>query len=175
MGLSGLVTCSTQWKQHSPRSTRPQGVTGLPRVAGFCDSSLVAMCICIYVVWEMSETSASSRLLLGKCRVAPLLGMTIPRGELQSLVILNRLLLVVVEAMPSRVKSISTFTDSLCSIGALEKSSGTLRPYFANRVAEIRQIRSQLQEFTDSLNPVQHIPGTTNPAGLGDTRQCGCG
>ena len=88
-------------------------------------------------MWELTTSTSTSRLLLGKCRVAPLLGMTIPRGELQSLVILNRLLLVVMEALSYRVQSISTFTDSLCSMGALEKSGGTLRPYFANRVSEI--------------------------------------
>ena len=49
------------------------------------------------------------------------MGTTIPRGELQGLVVLHRLILAVVEAYPYRFKSIDAFTDSLCSMGALEK------------------------------------------------------
>ena len=150
-----------------PRSTRPPESKGLPRLAGFCDASPLALCVCIYVVWELAGDCYTSRILIGKCRVAPLLGMTVPRGELQSLVILHRLLKVVVEAFPSRLKSISTFSDSLCSLGALVKTSGSMKPYFGNRVAEIHQLRDQIQEYTEDLQPVRHIRGPLNPADAG--------
>ena len=125
------------------------------------------MCVCVYVVWDLMPEGHSSRIMIGKCCVAPLLGMTIPRGELQSLVILHRVLLVVLEAMPTRTRSVSCFTDSLCSIGAYNKLGGTLRPYFANRVAEVRQLRVQIGEITDCLVPIQHIAGSLNPADIG--------
>ena len=150
-----------------PRSTRPACAVGIPRLAGYCDSSLLAMCVCIYVVWTLASGESTSRILIGKCRVAPLVGMTIPRGELQALVILHRLLLVVVEAFPSRVASISAYTDSLCSLGALGKPGSHMRPYFANRVSEVWQLRDQLTQFTDFLVPVRHVPGTQNPSDVG--------
>ena len=150
-----------------PRTTRPRKAQGSPRLAGFCDSSEVAVCAALYVVWDSAEEGTVSRLLLGKCRVAPLLGMTIPRGEMQSLTIMTRLLLVAAEAYPMRFKSISSFTDSMCSIGALGKRSTALKPFFGNRVSEVQQIRAQLAEMTDRLDPVHHIPGEGNPADIG--------
>ena len=103
------------------RSTCPAGATGSPQMAGFCDSSSQATCAVVYIVWT-SKTGPSSRVLLGKCRVAPALGMTIPRGEMQSLVVLHCLLLVAVEAFPMRCASVSAYTDSLCNIRALAKT-----------------------------------------------------
>ena len=93
--------------------------------------------------------------------------MTVPRGELQSLTILTRLQLVAAEAFPVRFQSISSFTDSMCTLGALEKMSTTLKPYFGNRVSEILQLRTQLAALTDLLPPVHHIPGVGNPADIG--------
>ena len=104
---------------------------------------------------------------MGKCRVAPLLGMTIPQGELQSLVMLHRIILVVVEAFPTRFESISMFTDSMCSVGALAKSLTLLKSYFGNRVSEILQLRKQISEMTDDLALVHHIPGEMNHANMG--------
>ena len=83
-----------------PRSTKPPGTVGEPRLAGFGDASMSAICVAVYVVWTSVQGKHHSRILTGKCRVAPLLGTTIPRGELQALVVLHRLLLTVVEAFP---------------------------------------------------------------------------
>ena len=121
----------------------------------------------LYVVWNTRDAGPSVRLLMGKCRVAPLLGMTIPRGEMQSLVILTRLTLVAAEEFPTRFESISSFTDSMCSIGALMKTSTALKPFFGNRVSEIQRLRLDLSEMTDNLAPVHHIPGELNPADIG--------
>ena len=110
-------------------------------------------------VWNVREGQLTSRLLLAKCRVTPLLGATIPRGEHQSLVILHRLALVIAESFPASFASMSLYTDSLCSIGALQKDGGILCPFFANRVSEVKRIRVQLQDYTDKLPPVSHMPG----------------
>ena len=150
-----------------PRSTRPENAVGRPRMVGFCDSSEVAVCASLYVVWETLRDGMSSRLLMAKCRVAPLLGMTVPRGEMQALTILTRLLLVVAEAFPEKFLSISSYTDSMCSLGALAKMSTTMKPYFGNRVSEIHHVRARLAELTDDLPPVHHIPGQDNPADIG--------
>ena len=154
-----------------PRSTRPVGAVGVPRLAGFCDASLVAVCAALYVVWQKEDGSYTSRLLMGKCRVAPLLGTTVPRGELQSIVILHRHLLFAVDAFPMRFKSISVFTDSMCSIRALNNQDRQLKPFFANRVSEVLHIRAKLQEMTDELPPIQHVAGSINPTDGGTRGQ----
>ena len=81
--------------------------------------------------------------------------------------VLHRLTAVVVDAYPYRFGSITLYTDSLCSVGAMQKSNSLLRPFFANRVMEIHRIREQLVSFTDELTPISHIPGEDNPADLG--------
>ena len=75
--------------------------------------------------------------------------------------------MVAVEAFPARFLSISSYTDSMCSIGALSKTSTAMKPYFGNRVSEIQHLRAQLAEYTDDLAPVHHIPGSCNPADVG--------
>ena len=150
-----------------PRTTRPDDIAEPPRLVGFFDCSDVAVCAAMYVVWKSNTAGVLTRLQMAKCRVAPLLSMTIPRGEMQSLVILTRLLVGVAEAFPARFASISSYTDSMSSLGALAKTSTALKPYFGNRVSEIQHLREQLREVTDDLTPVHHIPGDTNPADIG--------
>ena len=94
-------------------TTRPVQAVGAPRLVGFCDSSEVVVCAALYVVWDSHAKGATVQLLMGKCRVALLLGMTVPRGEMQSLTILTRLMVVASEAFPARFQSISTYTDVL--------------------------------------------------------------
>ena len=83
-----------------PRLTHPLDAVGPPRLAGFCDASMLAVSVAVYVVWKNCRGEPISRILMGKCCVAPLLGLTIPRGELQLLTILHHLVLVIVEAFP---------------------------------------------------------------------------
>ena len=136
-----------------PRSTRPRNAAGAPRLAGFGDASLSAICAVLYVVWSDRAGRNHSRVLTGKCRVAPLSGTTVPRGELQALVVLHRLILTVVEAFPYRFQSVSTFTDSLCSLGALQKPCSSMKPYFGNRVLEIVRLREQIGTYTGRSRP----------------------
>ena len=158
-----------------PRSTQPENAVDRPRLVGFSDASMLALCAVVYVIWSDDRGVHHPRVLTGKCRVAPLVGTTIPRGELQGLVVLHRLVLAVVEAYPYRFKSIDVFTDSLCSMGALEKSSAALRPFFGNRAAEVHRIRGELEARSDYLAPISHIPGEENPADLGTRGQVGIG
>ena len=136
---------------------------------------MLALCAVVYVIWSDDQGVHHPRVMSGKCRVAPLVGTTIPRGELQGLVVLHRLVLTVVEAYPYQFRSIDVFTDSMCSMGALQKSSAALRPFFGNRAAEIHRIREQLESRTEYLAPISHVPGEDNPADLGTRGQVGIG
>ena len=158
-----------------PRSTKPPGAVGSPRLVGFGDASMVALCVVLYVVWGDSQGKNHSRILTARCRVAPLLGTTIPRGELQALVVLHRLALTVLQAFPLRFLSVSLFTDSMCSVGALKKPTSSMKPFFGNRASEIGRIREQMKDYTDNLQPVSHIPGDWNPADVGTRGLVGVG
>ena len=150
-----------------PRLTRPLGASGRPRLVGFSDASEVGLCAVVYVMWGLAMEESVSIILVAKCCVAALHGMTVPCGELQAIVVVHRLLVSVLEAYPYLAESISVFTDSLCSIGALDKRSGSLRPFFTNRVSEISRLQDQLSSQTLLLSPVEHVPGEENPADIG--------
>jgi hypothetical protein len=102
-----------------PRSTRPEGAVGVPDLVGFAYSSFLALCVVLYVVWQKYNGTFEARLLMAKCRVSPLHGTSIPRGELQAFVILLRLLVTAASAIRIRPKFITAFSDSECTLAAL--------------------------------------------------------
>ena len=61
-----------------------------PTLAGLADSSLTPACAAVYRVMEKNNKIFSAHLLIGKCRLTALHGSTIPKTELQALVILCR-------------------------------------------------------------------------------------
>ena len=136
-------------------------------LAGFCDATDDTICAVLYVMWGISSGLPYSRILMAKCRVLPLLGSTIPCSELQSLVILHHLAVVVLETYPARFCSFSAYTDSMSSIGALAKSTSVLKPYFANRISEIKKLQLQVRELSDKADGVHYVPGSLNHADLG--------
>ena len=106
-------------------------------------------------------------LMMAKSRVTPINGTTVPQAEMQSLAMLTRGLLMIAKTMPDKPERAIICGDSECSIAALKKTGGVLGPYFANRVSEIQENISQLEELVDKVEPVQHIAGDLNPADLG--------
>ena len=73
------------------RTVRPEGAIGDPVLAGFADASIEAMCAVVYCVWDSTE-GPKSNLLLSKVQVTAVNGKTVPRAELQAMVILTRIL-----------------------------------------------------------------------------------
>ena len=61
--------------------------------------------------------------------------------------------------------SVAWLTDSECCIAALEKSSGLLLPFFANRVSEACSLMDQVKEIS-VLEPIYHVAGPLNIADL---------
>ena len=149
------------------RSTRPSGAEGRPWLIGFCDGSLSAFCVTIYVLWKICGSGREATLLMAKSRVAPVYGTTVPRMELQSLTVLSRMMNTAARALPDQVERALLIGDSECTIAALEKTSGDLGPYFSNRVAEIHDNLERLKEAVNEVEPVWHVSGLLNPADLG--------
>ena len=83
------------------------------------------------------------RLLCAKTRVTQMNGLTLPRSELNSLLLSSRLFLTTSRSLSSESSLKPTvyypLSDSECSISALEKSTLALKPYFHNRVSEIME------------------------------------
>ena len=149
------------------RTVRPKGAKGKPTLAGFSDASKDAMCCTIYVVWEKEQGGRQASLLLAKTRVVPLQGTSVPRAEMQAVVMLVRLIMVALRAAAFTCKLVTSSTDSGCSVAALRRTGSSLHPYFANRVAEIRHTLQEARKLAEQVEDVTHVPGAKNPADMG--------
>ena len=158
-----------------PRSVKPSSSVGKPELIGFADGSLEAYCCTIYLRWLCKEHGKAdwweARILCGKARITS--GTTTaPRSEMQGLMILLRLVLIVLKSIVEIPVTVILATDSECTISALEKTRGSLKPFLANRVSEAEELMEQIRGITELVD-LQHIPGSVNIADLA-TRATAC-
>ena len=138
------------------------GVVDCPksvRMVGFCDASTKAYAAVVYLRIEC-EAQVSVRFLAAKTRVAPLGGMTIPRLELLSALLLSKLVSSVQEALQPEVALDDPvcYTDSRVALYWIRGCRQEWKQFVENRVTSIR-----------ALVPPQcwvHCPGKENPADI---------
>ena len=169
------------------RCARPPGATGAPSLVIFTDGSSVAYAAVVYVVYKLHRASPgpwsegydtqltfAARLLLSKARVAPLAGMTIPRTEMNGLVLGTKLGDLALSSMRENPSRLTFCLDSECTIAAVDSENGLLKPYLANRRAVVK---GKLEDWKIShpeieFEELQHIAGTLNPADLPTRTNC---
>ena len=130
-----LSEALTAGKLEFPRSARPINAVGGPTIVGFADGSFAAFAAAIYLVWKVTGNCNneflctghySSSLLCSKAKVTPLRGLTVPRSELSSGVLMSRLMLTVALAL-SKLQHKPTHAimlmDSTCAISSLEENA----------------------------------------------------
>ena len=94
------------------RTVRPKEALGEPRLAGFSDASNEAMCAVVYNIWDTPE-GPDPRLLLAKVRVTPVSGLSVPRAELQAMVMLTRIFITAAKASAAKISTVTLTTDTL--------------------------------------------------------------
>jgi hypothetical protein len=150
------------------RSTRPQGAVGSPSLVGFGDGSMAAFCATLYIRWNVEgQVGAISRLLMAKARVSPARGTTVPRAEIQGLVVTTRMAAHACKAAASPFERVIIATDSGCSVAASQRAGGLMNIYFANRVGEIHERRREMAAESVTVEDISWVPGLENPADLG--------
>ena len=97
--------------------------------------------------------------VIGKCRVAPMRHLSIPRLELQAAVMAVRLKEQIVKEHESKIQSCNFWTDSTTVLQWIHSSHRKQQVFVANRVAET----------LDTTNVAQwnHVSGINNPADIG--------
>ena len=169
------------------RCARPPDAVGPPYLVIFTDGSSVAYAAVVYVVYKLltaspgpwsagydTQATFGARLLLSKARVAPLAGMTIPRTEMNGLVLGTKLGDLALSSMKEAPSRVTFCLDSECTIAAVDSENGLLKPYLANRRAVVK---GKLEEWKIShphteFENLQHIAGTLNPADLPTRSNC---
>ena len=171
IGWDDLLTGSLleRWKQLLPKMKESRVIT-IPRclfsdispplnsvrLVRFCDASTKAV---VYLRLE-SEEDVDVKFIAAKTRVTPVGGMTIPRLELLSAVLLSKLITSIHSALKSELslEEAVCFTDSKVSLYWMQGVNHEWKQFVENRVNMIRRL----------VHPRQwkHCPGKENPADI---------
>ena len=127
------------------------GCTNL-RLHIFTDASEEAMCIVAYAMLKLAY-------VIGKCRVAPIRHMTIPKLEHQAAVYGVRFRKQILNELDVRIDKIYHCTDSSTVLKWLQAAHKKKQVFVANRAAEILE--------NSSMDQWRHVKGVENPADIG--------
>ena len=78
----------------------------------------------------------------------------------------TRSLLKVVKALDQQVDRLIIAGDSMCTLMCVRREGAHFKPYFQNRVAEIRANLAELEGLVTEVEPTLKIAGHLNPADL---------
>ena len=125
----------------------------------FADASEDTMCAVAYLRSQPKEYSADLAFVIGKCRVAPMRHLSIPRLELQAAVMAVRLKEQIVKEHEMNINTCSFWSDSTTVLQWIHSSHRKQQVFVANRVAEILD--------TTDVSQWKHVSGINNPADIG--------
>lgn len=147
--------------------TIPRWIQYMPsdniEIHGFCDSSKMAYCACLYIRCQTSKNTVFSNLLIAKSKVAPLKPLSLPKLELNGALLLARLTKYALNVFNFDVRSLTLWTDASIVLGWLSKPPWSWETYVANRTSLIRDLAPNAKW--------KYVPTHYNPADLG-TRGC---
>lgn len=144
------------------RPLTPEDAIGQPQLIIFSDGSSQAFGAVAYARWE-TPTGYKMRLIMSKCRVAPIKIIDIVRLELCGALLGTRLRTFITKESRLNFKRTFHFTDSEIVKAMMNKSSYGFDTFEANRLGEMQRASSKEEWFW--------LPGALNIADL-VTRGC---
>ncbi|XP_029171202.1 uncharacterized protein LOC114940633 [Nylanderia fulva] len=139
-----------------PRWTGQGPQTLALEIHGFADASNRAYAAVVYLRVYHSLSDFAINLIAAKTKVAPVKTVSIPRLELNAVVLLSRLVKWTVNSLQLVGTPIHCWTDSTIALAWLRQHPSKWNTYVANRVAEIQ---NNLPSTRWS-----HVPSAENPA-----------
>jgi hypothetical protein len=147
-----------------PRSILASAVDPDPKIRLIClaDAAEGAGGTAIYGGVRLEDGSYSCHLMFSKSK---LMSRSVPRNELEAIVLMADAALVVRKALGDKVESVQYYSDSMIAICWVKNTSRRLRMFVHNRV---QSIRHGIREFVDGeeVIPLYHIDGELNLADL---------
>ena len=133
-------------------------VGGVSELVLFSDASKYAYGALAYIRTINRHGNIHVKLLIGKARLVPLKGLTIPRAELCGALIAARLNSVIKDQLDVDLVSSTFFTDSRIVLSYIKNEEKRYKTFVANRVAEIRSSSRPESWF--------HIESSQNPSDI---------
>jgi len=141
-----------------PRTYAPEspGLSSESKLIVFSDASEKAVAASAYLHTRLSNGSDHVGFVIGKAKVAPSRGHTIPRLELCAAVLATELASTVTEQLEMDMSKVMFFTDSKVILGYIQNRKKRFYTYVSNRVAKIHNRTSPSQW--------NYVPTDANPA-----------
>ena len=124
----------------------------------FVDASTIALSAVAYIRTQKQDEIFQTSFLLGKCKIAPIKQISVPKLELEAAVLSTRLRTLIETEMTLKFEKIYLWTDS-CVVLDWISSTKKQNVFVSNRLEEIKKTTK-----TDEWN---HVPTNFNPADHG--------
>ena len=125
----------------------------------FSDASEKAIAAVAYLRTTDSSGELNTGFILGKAKVAPTSGHTIPRLELSAAVLAVEITQTIMDNLDLHIDTVKFYTDSKVVLGYISNETRRFFIYVANRVEKIRKFSSPSQW--------NYVPTHRNPADSG--------
>lgn len=121
-----------------PRCLKPQNAVGDPQLIILSDGSELAYGCAAYIRWELPDGSFWVRLIMGKCRIAPVNRISIPQMELNGAVLSKRIRVILEREFRFSFSCIYQLVDSETVLNMLHRLSTRFKVYEGVRIGEIQ-------------------------------------
>jgi len=125
----------------------------------FCDASEVGYSIVAYLRLVDIERKIHVSFVMGKTRLAPLKGISIPRLELCAATLGAKMALFITEEIDMNLGAVTMWTDSMVVLQYIASTKHRFKVFVANRLSIIHDITKP--------NQWRHVPSSNNPADIG--------
>lgn len=150
-----------------PRSTVPSNALLPLQARLICNTDASQNCAgaCVYLSFRTSSGEWSSQLLTAKSR---LVNNTVPRNELEALVIGVELTFAVLVSIQIPIQSVTVASDSLVALSWAMNERARHKTFVFNRVLTIQRYMRWIRDLLSPSAAVEivHIPGDQNAADL---------
>jgi hypothetical protein len=120
------------------RCLRPADAKGQPWLIIMSDGSDLAYGFSAYIRWELEDGSFWCRLILAKCRIAPMNKLSTPQMELNAAVLSKRDRKVIETEMRFTFRRVLHVVDSETVLSMINKTSTRFKIYEGVRIGEIQ-------------------------------------
>ena len=121
-----------------PRCLQPADAKGLPWLVILSDGSDLAYGFSAYIRWELEDGSFWCRLILAKCRIAPMNKLSTPQMELNAAVLSKRGRKVIESELRFTFERVIHVVDSETVLSMINKTSTRFKIYEGVRIGEIQ-------------------------------------